>query len=674
MRVSKYIFLLTALLCTSARAQMQIGINAPNWVNNGNIMGIHNDVAMDAGQTSAGPWIMNNISLPYGSALPVGAFIRPMLNYSRPGTYTLKASGIGTVQVTFEGKGTFTRGTLPATNLAQFVTGNESFTFTMPSTQRVRLAIQAQDPKTPITNVNLFAPGYGAGLYHPEYLASLQPFVVFRSMDFQNIVASNEVNWADRVTRPGENLESFIALGNQLQRDMWICLPSRCISANNAPTDYAFRLGELIAACVDPARTVYLEYGDEIWNYGNPFWKDTSYVATQGAAEFTPLGYRQEYARSANKLFNAVKSRIGPNGPKIKTVFAGQLANIGTIDPSLPWAVSQGYKFDCLAGGMYWSFQGDKAAVATAWSTGDQATAFNLIDQGLRAGEQQMIGWIKAYANYANKYGMQLVGYEGGPAAMGLWNDPIGINAMKAYTSTSLCKQQHLDTFKDMEASGVSLLMYYSHRHIDGTWAAQRGPEDINNGRYRALLQKIQGATPIQYLGPDTATQGNWVGKYGSLGSIIAGVGDPVLGITFPKAGTLTTFAASGTTTDVRALQLPDGSARVAASWLASNEIDIDIPAASDGSLRVLTLYFNEWVPANRTDQIVQVVDGDSGTVMNTQELIDTGLGSQFNNGIYLRWVLEAHAIVKIIGKTGKPQVAGIFLDPLPAPPQITLK
>lgn len=664
--------------------KMRIGINAPNWLNNGNVMGIHNDLMVAAGPDQFGPWRMHvpNGTPQGGTAyLPdvpqVGYWCAPEgVGYSRPGMYTLTAQGVGAIKVTWFGAGRpVFNGTLPNTSIATFAGKGEKYTFTLPSNCHTNLTVTATDGTNALRSVQLLAPGAGPGLYHPEYLASLQPFDgPLRYMDAVQTVGSVETKWADRNARPGENLESLIALAKQLGKDIWICLPHRCVAANGAPTDYPYQLGDLLNAIAPPSMTVYLEYSDEVWNYGNPFWVATSYVADQGAQEFTPQGFRKQYATHAWKAFQAVASRIGPYGPKLKRVFAGQLANVSTIDQSLAFSAAQGYHFDALAGGLYWTWTGDVNAVKTAWTAGDKTTALNLIDQGYRAGEKQMMGWVATYAKFAKQYGMDLVGYEGGPA-FGPWNDPVGGQVMRAYVRDPLCKKQHLDTFGDLEAAGVSLLVYYSHRHPDGTWSSQLGPGDLANGRYRGLLHKIVGAPPAQFTGPDAATKGSWGGVYGALGSMVAGAPAPAPAPAptpapvpvAPATVTAKPVIYAATTADPRALQVPGGSTRVSAAWNDPKEIDLDVPApgAANGGVYLLGLYFCDFANwAGGITQQVQVADADSGAVLDTQTI--TGFSAA---PVYLRWAIESHVKVKITRISGGGAVlSGVFLDPCPAP------
>ena len=89
------------------------------------------------------------------------------------------------------------------------------------------------------------------------------------------------------------------------------------------------------------------------------------------------------------------------------------------------------------------------------------------------------------------------------------------------------------------------------------------GPNAVVSGLF------FGGATPTAtYLATDMTTQGNWQGNYGVDGENVIGSGTanyPAYAQVTVTGNTTNTWAAS--TTDVRALQQPGGSGRVAAEW-----------------------------------------------------------------------------------------------------------
>lgn len=101
-----------------------------------------------------------------------------------------------------------------------------------------------------------------------------------RFMDWTMSSQNYEVEWADRVTpnnisfsnaftrrAPCVPWEYCIDLANTLNRDVWLCISPR------ASADYVAQLAALVASRLNPGLNVWIEVGNEIWNYDQP-WND----------------------------------------------------------------------------------------------------------------------------------------------------------------------------------------------------------------------------------------------------------------------------------------------------------------------------------------------------------------------------------------------------------------
>ncbi len=172
-----------------------------------------------------------------------------------------------------------------------------------------------------------------------------------------------------------------------------------------------------------------------------------------------------------------------------------------------------------------------------------------------------------------------------------------------------------------------------------------------------------------RYMGKDTTTKGNWIGKYGTLGYHI--IGD---GVSLPESLTLKTqyestwgwAQFSTSTSDVRALQSAlDPSARGAWCWYSSGYFTVDLNFA-DQDVRRLALYCVDWETTTRA-QTIEVIDAVTKNVLGSQNL------SSFNGGQYLIWEVSGHVQLKFTCTGGKNAVlSAFFLDEpvvLPDPP-----
>lgn len=104
--------------------------------------------------------------------------------------------------------------------------------------------------------------------FHPDFLSFVQQFAFIRFLDWQRINDNAAVRWVDR-TRPdsssqvgpaGASIEDMIDLANSTKTDPWFLMPYR------ADADYIRRFAQLVRQRLDPARTIYVELGNEVWN------------------------------------------------------------------------------------------------------------------------------------------------------------------------------------------------------------------------------------------------------------------------------------------------------------------------------------------------------------------------------------------------------------------------
>ncbi len=170
-------------------------------------------------------------------------------------------------------------------------------------------------------------------------------------------------------------------------------------------------------------------------------------------------------------------------------------------------------------------------------------------------------------------------------------------------------------------------------------------------------IDVISATTSAAFLKKDATTQGNWINTYGTEGyNVIQDAASYPSYATVTSTGqTAHTWAIS--TTDVRALQNPGGSGRIAATWYSASSFTIDV-GFTDGQAHDLELYFLDWDSIARSEQ-VQISDAASGMVLDTESV------SSFHGGVYLDWQVSGHVVIKITKITGGNAVlSGLFFDP----------
>jgi hypothetical protein len=165
--------------------------------------------------------------------------------------------------------------------------------------------------------------------------------------------------------------------------------------------------------------------------------------------------------------------------------------------------------------------------------------------------------------------------------------------------------------------------------------------------------------------------QGSWVGKFGSSGYLLAGwdgaqdVSDlPGVTASLVKGNR---FEWAANTSDVRALQGPEGTARDAAAYYDPNQVQVKLSftSAYSGNLH---LYAMDWDSTARRESIV-VNDGSGPRTID--------LSSEFKNGAWVSFPISVAAAgsvtITVNREAGSNAVlSGVFLGETGAPPSNT--
>ena len=164
-----------------------------------------------------------------------------------------------------------------------------------------------------------------------------------------------------------------------------------------------------------------------------------------------------------------------------------------------------------------------------------------------------------------------------------------------------------------------------------------------------------QGASAT-FVKLDTATQGNWVGAYGSDGYNV--IGGPA---SYPSYAQVTPsgktdYVWKSSTTDVRALQVPGGG-RVAATWYSRTSYTVDVNL-TDGRTHGLALYLLDWDNGGLAERI-DVKDAVSGAALGSWT------ASSFAGGEYLVLNVSGHVTIRFTRLAGADcDLSGLFFDP----------
>jgi hypothetical protein len=201
-------------------------------------------------------------------------------------------------------------------------------------------------------------------------------------------------------------------------------------------------------------------------------------------------------------------------------------------------------------------------------------------------------------------------------------------------------------------------------------------PATGSNGSYPVTLTASNGVSPnatqsftltvnaastggsgAAFIGFDTATQGNWQGKYGADGYSIANYAQslPSYASFTPENTLMWTWASS--TSDVRALKIPNSSVGIASTWYNNPSFSYDVNI-TDGNTHQIALYALDWdSPGGARSETISIVDAN-----NPSNVLDSEIVTNCQNGVYLVWKISGHVTINVMWTGGANAViSGLF-------------
>ena len=164
------------------------------------------------------------------------------------------------------------------------------------------------------------------------------------------------------------------------------------------------------------------------------------------------------------------------------------------------------------------------------------------------------------------------------------------------------------------------------------------------------------------FLGTDTATQGNWKGRYGSDGYAILNDSTNYPAYAQVSASGKSDFVwAAQSDADVRTLQRGGAAGRIAACWYSDGGFSVDVNL-TDQATHQLALYLLDWDGVNRVTR-VDVLDAATQQVLATQTV------QSYQAGVYLRFSVRGHVTLRFSNVSSLNAVlSGLFFDPATPP------
>lgn len=252
-------------------------------------------------------------------------------------------------------------------------------------------------------------------IFNPDYLNFMKDFKVIRMMNMSGVTRNpisrwdqmptmSKATWAGREGERGAPLEVLVKLANVLNRDAWFNIPHA--ADNNFVQQYA----HYIKQNLKPHLKAYIEYTNEAWN---PVFMQTHYCKTKGAQlklDRDPnVAGQMYYSQRAVEIFKTFNQVFG-NSPRLVRVMGVWSAN--RYMTAVVMEHKNAYKYvDAMAIAPY--FFVHKKALDSINSV---PSVFKLLEDDKKNpySMNNVYKMIKQQMEYAKKYNVKLIAYEGG--------------------------------------------------------------------------------------------------------------------------------------------------------------------------------------------------------------------------------------------------------------------
>lgn len=283
--------------------------------------------------------------------------------------------------------------------------------------------------------------------------------------------------WRLRVAS-GIPYEYMVRLCNELNSDMWICVP------HLADDDYIINLAQLIKDQLNPNLKVYLEWSNEVWNYASAFksfWANLFKAVDQG------IDFNYAYADQSKRVFDLFISTFQEQKDRLVRVIAGQTV--------VPYRVQK----------MLERLNGDVDAVSCTTYFGVDTTGFDAnttIDEFCDriiegAKDPNTVTGIMQHGELAKKYGVRFIAYEGGQhiTANGNLNHPL-INLFWASQTDLRMKTAYQEMFNNFRKAGGDLMVAFNSISPNSQWGSwghlEYQDSPVDSPKYAALIEEVE--------------------------------------------------------------------------------------------------------------------------------------------------------------------------------------
>jgi hypothetical protein len=386
----------------------------------------------------------------------------------------------------------------------------------------ISMRIEATNPADPVRGFNVWMPdwqgwhfsgqrwqpGSSFSPFHPLFLQRLTPFKTIRFMGMQETNTTDVRTWADRrdafdirqgsgsggtASEPvvnGMSVEYMVQLANDLDADPWFNMP------HMADDSFVRNFAIYVRDHLEPGRRAYVEWSNEIWNFGWGF-EASQWVAEQARLpENAGLDNWQVAGHEAKQDLDIWSNVFAGKADRLIRVAAGWAANDWVTNRIVE---SMGGSFDAIAIAPYITPTDEQRASYSAGTTVDRVIA------DTRANIATSLQWVGNHGRLAQGWStrlsrrIELVAYEGGPHLDGR-NAPYQ-NAFYAATNDPRMGDIYREYLSGLDAAGTTLYVDFQFTGQAGAapWGdfakLHRMDEPLDKAyRYNAVVSAANGS------------------------------------------------------------------------------------------------------------------------------------------------------------------------------------
>jgi len=228
-------------------------------------------------------------------------------------------------------------------------------------------------------------------------------------MDCAHTSVSNQVQWANRALpnyysraespNGGLAYEYIIQVANQLDKNIWLCIP------HQADDDYIAQMAAMFRDQLEPGITVYIEYSNEVWNWIFP---QAHWVTDNGPQN---ISYPRRYVERSLHAFDIWMNVWGNQNARLRRVLGTQNGYDWITEEILAHADQS--KYDYISPSWYVGLDHGPTGNPNLQALGAAATPEDVLENANNVFLNFYPRWEMVY-NTAKLYGKKVANYEGG--------------------------------------------------------------------------------------------------------------------------------------------------------------------------------------------------------------------------------------------------------------------